>query len=166
MHLGACQCPCMKQGPTHHPLDNISSSTERKAGGEVQKVGRCFPSFTTDSWRLWAGPHLSEIRFLKLNPQSCLGGERDNAGTSFHTTALTVVDCRRGAPSSPPLRRPVHRPEWAWKTCPNLSLTCLTRAKPKFLWPKPSSPPPTSNHVLLRNEIHVFLNHSFLLKSS
>lgn len=56
----------------------------------------------------------------------------------------------------------MHRPEWAWKTCPNLSLTCLTRAKPKFLWPKPSSPPPTSNHVLLRNEIHVFLNHFYL----
>ena len=56
----------------------------------------------------------------------------------------------------------MHRPGRVWKTCPNFSLPCLTRAKPKFLWPKPSSPPPMSDHVLPRNEIHVFLNHFHL----
>ena len=56
----------------------------------------------------------------------------------------------------------MHRPERAWKTCPNFSLPCSTQAKPKFLWPKPSPPPPKSTHVLPRNEIHVFLNHFHL----
>lgn len=67
-------------------------------------------------------------------------------------------------PRRPPARQACishAQAQTAWKTCPHASLPFVTQAKPRFPWPKPSSPPPATmtTHAPPRNEIHVFLNH-------